>query len=73
AFLSLPAATAAVFTKRMGKIIVVSSVLSFIFSFSGLFVSYNFDLPTGATITAVAVVIYLLSIISGRYYGKLFK
>jgi len=73
AFLSLPAATAAVFTNRIGKIILLSSILSFIFSFSGLFVSYNFNLPTGATITAVAGIIYLLSIISGVYHERFSK
>lgn len=73
AFLSLPAATAAVFTKKIGSIIITSSVLSFLFSFSGLFVSYSYNLPTGAAITVVAGTVYLLSIISGRYYGKIFK
>jgi zinc transport system permease protein len=73
AFLSLPAATAAVFTKRIGSIIITSSLLSFLFSFSGLFVSYSYNLPTGAAITVVAGVVYLLSIISGRYHAKLFK
>ncbi|HOB72245.1 MAG TPA: metal ABC transporter permease, partial [bacterium] len=70
---SLPAATAAVFTNRIGKIILLSSILSFMFSFSGLFVSYNFNLPTGATITAVAGIIYLLSIISGAYHERFSK
>ncbi|HQJ59581.1 MAG TPA: metal ABC transporter permease, partial [bacterium] len=65
--------TAAVFTNRIGKIILLSSILSFIFSFSGLFVSYNFNLPTGATITAVAGIIYLLSIISGVYHERFSK
>lgn len=73
AFLSLPAATAAVFTKRIGSIIITSSLLSFLFSFSGLFVSYSYNLPTGAAITVVAGIVYLLSIISGRYHAKLFK
>lgn len=73
AFLSLPAATAAVFTKKMGTIIIFSSILSFIFSFSGLFVSYRYNLPTGAAITAVSGMIYLLSIILGRYYGGVSK
>ena len=73
AFLSLPAATAAVFTSRIGKIILLSSILSFMFSFTGLFISYRYDLPTGATITTVSGFVYLISIISGRYYAKLFK
>jgi len=73
AFLSLPAATAAVFTKRIGGIIILSAILSFIFSFSGLFISYSYDLPTGAVITAVSGTIYLLSIITGRYHAKFFK
>jgi zinc transport system permease protein len=73
AFLSLPAATAAVFTKKMGSIIILSAILSFIFSFSGLFISYSYDLPTGAVITAVSGGLYLLSIITGRYNARIFK
>lgn len=73
AFLSLPAATAAVFSRKISSIIIYSSILSFLFSFSGLTVSYKYDLPTGATITLVAGFIYIISITIGKYYGKISK
>ncbi|MGI6394903.1 MAG: metal ABC transporter permease [bacterium] len=73
AFLSLPVATAAIFTKKMGGTIVLSALLGFVFSFSGLYASYGFNLPTGATITAVAGFIYLILLILRRFYAKFLK
>lgn len=69
AFLSLPAATAAIFQKRIGGVILFSSILSFIFSVSGLFVSYNCNLPTGAAITVIAGTVYILAL----FFGKILK
>lgn len=63
AFLSLPAATAAIFRRKVGSIIFLSMLISFVFSMGGLYVSYNWDLPTGAVITVFAGVIYALSLV----------
>jgi len=73
AFLSLPAATAALFTKKIHMIMIVSGLINFLFSFLGLTFSYLYNLPTGATITLVAGIVFL-SLILWRYgYGKIFK
>jgi zinc transport system permease protein len=72
AFLSFPAATASVFSSKIPRIIVLSSLLSFAFSLTGLKLSYTYDLPTGAAITLVAGAVYILSILVRRYYEKFF-
>ena len=66
AFLTLPAATAAVFQKRVSGIIILSAILSFLFSFCGLAVSYKTNLPTGAVITVVASVVYIAALLIGK-------
>lgn len=73
AFLSLPSATSAVFFKRIHSIIFFSIFLSFVFSLTGLAISYNYDLPTGAAITIVAGTVYILSLILRKYYEQLHK
>ena len=66
AFMTLPAATSAVFCRKVGAIIFFSIVLSFVFSMSGLFVSYTWNLPTGAVITLVSGAVYAASLVFAR-------
>ena len=66
AFMTLPAATAAIFQRKVGGIILLSIVLSFVFSMSGLFVSYTWNLPTGAVITLVSGTVYALSLLGSK-------
>ncbi len=60
ALLTIPSATAALFTRSMTGMMVLSMVLSAIFSMGGLFLSYIFDLPSGATIIILAVLGFLM-------------
>ena len=66
AFMTLPAATAAIFQRKVGGIILLSIVLSFVFSMSGLFVSYTWNLPTGAVITLVSGAVYAVSLLCSK-------
>ena len=66
AFMTLPAATAAIFQRKVGGIIVLSIILSFIFSMSGLFVSYTWNLPTGAVITLVSGAVYAVALLCSK-------
>jgi zinc transport system permease protein len=66
AFMTLPAATAAVFQRKVGGIIVLSIILSFVFSMGGLFVSYTWNLPTGAVITLVSGAVYAVSLLFSK-------
>jgi len=72
AFLSFPAATASIFSSKIPKIMVLSFVFSFVFSLTGMGVSYSYNLPTGAAITLVAGFVYIISILLRRYYERIF-
>lgn len=58
ALLTAPAATAAMLTRRLLPRILTASALSAAFSLVGLVVSFYLDVPTGATVVAVAVLVY---------------
>lgn len=59
--LTIPANIANLFTKRFGKIIVLSAVVSFISIIFGIILSYNLNVPSGAAIVIILAGFYLLS------------
>lgn len=61
ALLTLPAATAGRLTSRLPAMMLVSIIFCLISTTGGLMISYNPDLPAGATIIMVAGALYLLS------------
>lgn len=66
AFLTIPAALAGLATKRLFHMMAGGAALCALFSSSGLFVSYTFDLPTGAVTIILAGIIYIAaSFLSG--------
>ncbi len=70
ALLIIPVATAKLFSKSFKKLVIISVVLSEIIVISGIFASYNFDLPTGPTIvltgTALFVIAALYNLLNSR-------
>lgn len=70
ALLSLPAATASHFSKRLWQMMVVASILSLLYTVGGLYVSYAANLPTGATIIIVSGVVYLATTLVKRRANK---
>jgi len=66
ALLSIPAAAASKFTRHIGSMMIVATVFSFIASIGGLMLSYQPQLPVGATIIQLTGVIYLLSVFAAR-------
>lgn len=60
ALLTIPPAISKLFTKDLKKIMVLSIIFGIILSFSGLYISYTFDIPSGATIILVAVTVFLV-------------
>jgi zinc transport system permease protein len=58
AFMTIPPATASLFTNRLWKMMALASILCIFTSFSGLFVSYSLNIPSGATTIITAGVIY---------------
>jgi zinc transport system permease protein len=63
ALLTLPAAISAQFVRQMKSMMVLSSLLGMVFTTLGLFLSYFFNLTSGATIILVAGTAYLLSLL----------
>ncbi|MGM0619661.1 MAG: metal ABC transporter permease [Bacteroidota bacterium] len=58
--LTIPQATANLFTKDFRKMLILSSVFAFIGTISGLFFSYYLDIPSGAAIIFTLVIIFAL-------------
>ncbi|WP_017663454.1 metal ABC transporter permease [Baaleninema simplex] len=61
ALLTMPAAIAGQFVKDIKQMAIAAGLLGIIFTTVGLFLSYTFDLTSGATIILVSGVAYLLS------------
>jgi len=58
ALLSIPAAAAAVFTNRLAKRMLYAALFSMFACFSGLYLSYRWNIASGAAIIVVAVTAY---------------
>ena len=71
ALLTLPAAIAARFRHSLKQIMLMAVLLGAVFSLLGLVVSYQLDLPSGATIILIAGVVYLVLAFGSRIkYAK---
>jgi zinc transport system permease protein len=68
--LTLPAATAGIFAQSLKSLMVGASVLSAIFTISGIGVSYGYDLPGGAGIVLFTVVGYLAALLASKLTGR---
>ncbi len=58
--LTIPQATANLFTKSFKLIIIYSTIFAFLASFLGLIFSYQLNIPSGAAIIFISIIIYLL-------------
>jgi len=56
--LTIPPTIANLFTKRFSSIIYISAVVGFVGAIGGLLISYNINVPSGATIIMVLVTIF---------------
>jgi zinc transport system permease protein len=56
--LTIPQATANLFTNNFKNLLILSSVIAFLGTMAGLFISYFMDIPSGATIIFTLVVIF---------------
>lgn len=59
--LTIPQTIANVFTKKFDQIILISIVIGLFGSFTGLFLSYYFDIPSGAAIIFFLVILFILA------------
>ncbi len=60
ALLTIPAAIAGLFTKRICQMMVLSTILCAAFTWSGLAISYQFKLASGPAIIILAGLTYLI-------------
>lgn len=61
ALLTMPAAISGMWVRDMKKMMVLASLLGIAFTTTGLWLSYQFNLTSGATIILVSGVVYLLA------------
>ncbi len=61
ALLTIPAAISEQFTHNIKKIIIYAVILGAFFTFSGLWFSYLFDLPSGATIILISGIAFFIA------------
>ncbi len=69
ALLTMPAAIAGLFVKDMKRMMVVSVVLSILFTFTGLMFSYFFNLTSGASVILVSGLAYFLSFLGKKIFA----
>jgi len=69
ALLTIPAAISLQFSQNLPRMMILSSILGIIFTLSGLYLSYIFNVSSGATIILVAGLTFLLSL----FYKHLVK
>jgi zinc transport system permease protein len=67
ALLTMPAAIAKQYVNSMWKMMLGAVVLGIFFTFSGIFLSYGPDLPSGATIILVTAFFFTVSMVHKRY------
>jgi zinc transport system permease protein len=66
ALFTIPASIAELFTRKLSRIMLVSSLLGMVFTITGVFLSYYFNLTSGATIILVAGVCYFAALLVKR-------
>lgn len=59
ALLTAPAATAAMMSKKLSARMVISSLLGIVYCIVGLWISYSFNIPSGATVIILSALGYL--------------
>jgi zinc transport system permease protein len=70
ALLTIPPYIAEKYTFSLSKMMVLSSLLGILFTVVGLYISYHFDLASGATIIMVAGVAFFLSVAIDAIAGR---
>ena len=63
ALLSVPAGTESLYTKKFSNRIIISIALGIFYCFTGLFLSYQLNIASGATIIIMATIVYFISYI----------
>jgi zinc transport system permease protein len=70
ALLTLPAAIAGHYIDTMGRMMLLASALGALFTSAGIVLSWQLDMPAGATIILLAGVCYVLSAVISEAYAQ---
>ena len=70
ALLTAPAATASFFTTQLKNRMILSAVIGIICCLSGLAISYQLNIASGACIVLLAVIVYFLTFFFRKFAGK---
>jgi zinc transport system permease protein len=73
ALLTLPAAVAGHFSRRLWQMMAIAVVACMVFTATGLSYSYTYNLPSGPTIIIVAAAAYLVIIMGGRLVRRVLR
>lgn len=71
--ITLPSAIASMFSKKLSRIMIISILIVLVSQFFGLWMSYEFDTPTGITISLLLSFLYLVSLFYTRVVRKFLK
>lgn len=63
ALLAIPAAIAAAFTSRLSSMMLIATGVGILLNFFGMYFSYAWNWPSGATISLLAAFVYILSLL----------
>lgn len=70
ALLTLPTAIASSFSKKLWQMMIYSATICLFFCVSGLFLSYEYDLPTGPTIIILTAFVYFFILAIKKFFYK---
>ncbi|MCF8070325.1 MAG: metal ABC transporter permease [Desulfobacterales bacterium] len=70
ALLTIPAAVAGQFAKRLWQMMILAIIFCMLFTWSGLAVSYSLSLSSGPTIIVIAGIVYITVLIVRRIFKK---
>ena len=73
ALLTIPAAAAGLFTKKLWQMMIVAALFCLLFTTSGLGVSYIFNIPTGSTTIVIAGAGYAILLAGNGLYKRIRK
>lgn len=68
--ITVPQMTANLFTVNYSKMIILSSIISFVGCVAGLFLSYFLNVPSGAFIIFVLILLFFLGKVARAFIGK---
>jgi len=67
ALLTIPATIARQFTDKLKQLMILSTLSAIVLTVVGLWLSYLFDLPSGAVIVLMLAVVFLISFVAKKY------